>query len=62
MSIYLEFPSIEDYPVYSSATEGQSEDGHIPASPFNWLLTLEFSAIKFPALGTPGESQSEGSD
>lgn len=50
MSIYLEFPSIEDYPVYSSDVEGQSSDGLIPASPFNWLLSLEFSALGLSVL------------
>ena len=59
MSIYLEFPSIEDYPVYSAYTEGQSADGLIPASPFNWLLSLEFSAIKFPGLDAAAETGEE---
>lgn len=47
MSIFLEFPSIEDYPVYSlsSATE-YAEGALIHASAFNWLLTLEFSALR----------------
>lgn len=44
MSIYLEFPSIEDYPIYSAAADTRSNDDFIPALPFNWLRTLEFSA------------------
>lgn len=47
MSIYLEFPSIEDYPVYSSAASTVADDSVIPALPFNWLRTLEFSATRF---------------
>lgn len=57
MSIYLEFPSIEDYPVYSSASTVADEAALIPASAFNWLLTLEFSAIGPPSaasLDDPG--------
>jgi hypothetical protein len=50
MSIFLEFPSIEDYPVYSKSTENEQEDGLLPAGAFNWLLTLQFSALASPEL------------
>ena len=49
MSIFLEFPSIEDYPIYSAVRNAQ-EDGLIPAAAFSWLMTLEFSALKSPEI------------
>jgi hypothetical protein len=49
MSIFLEFPSIEDYPIYSIVDNAQ-EDGLIPAAAFNWLMTLQFSALKSPEV------------
>jgi hypothetical protein len=49
MSIFLEFPSIEDYPIYSTVGNAQ-EDGLIPAAAFNWLITLQFSALQSPEI------------
>lgn len=49
MSIFLEFPSIEDYPIYSTVGNAQ-DDGLIPAAAFNWLMTLQFSALKSPEI------------
>ncbi|HMI05137.1 MAG TPA: hypothetical protein VK541_21805 [Pedobacter sp.] len=49
MSIFLEFPSIEDYPIYSTVDNAQ-EGGLIPAAAFNWLMTLQFSALKSPEI------------
>lgn len=56
MSIFLEFPSIEDYPVYSlSSVTEYAEGALIHASAFNWLLTLEFSALKATEDFTSGD-------
>ena len=51
MSIFLEFPSIEDYPIYSTVGNAQ-DDGLIPAAAFNWLMTLQFSALKSPEISS----------
>lgn len=50
MSIFLEFPSIEDYPVYNISGEKATAGRLLPAVAFSWLLTLEFSALKSPEL------------
>jgi len=61
MSIFLEFPSIEDYPVYSlSSVTEYAEGALIHASAFNWLLTLEFSALR--SAEDPSEDSSSGSE
>lgn len=46
MSVFLEFPSIEDYPVYAISNERLQDQGVIAANAFNWLLTLEFSSLR----------------